>query len=103
MFKIKKGDTVQVIKGEDRGKKGKVLKVIPDDKKAIVEGVNLAKKHKRRTRDDQKGGIVSIEMPMHLANLKIFCKNCGRPAKTGFKVLPDGNKSRICKSCSEVI
>jgi len=103
MYKVKRGDIVQVICGNDRGKKGKIITVYPARAKALVEGVNLAKKHKRKTRDDQQGGIVSIEMPLSLSNLKLICKNCSRPVKTGFKILPGGSKVRVCKSCKEVI
>lgn len=103
MFKIKKGDTVQVIRGDDKGKKGKVLKVLIQSNKAVVEGINLVKKHRRQTRQDQSGGIVSIEMPMSISNIALLCKGCSRPAKVGFTVLKDGVKSRICKACKEAI
>lgn len=103
MFKIRNGDTVQVIKGKDIGKKGKVLNVLPDRKRALVEGVNLAKKHTRQTRQDQKGGIVSIEVPISISNLMFLCTHCGHPVRIGFKLLADGTKSRFCKSCKEVI
>ena len=103
MFKIRKGDTVEVIKGKDRGKKGKVLRVYPLNNRAIVEGINLAKKHRRKTREDQQGGIVSIEIPIKLCNLMLFCKNCNRRARAGFIILKDGTKSRVCKRCKEVI
>lgn len=103
MFRIKRGDTVEVIKGKDRGKKGKVLRLSPFVNRAIVEGINTVKKHKRRTREDEKGGIVSIEMPIELSNLMLFCKHCNHRARIGFRILKDGTKSRFCKSCNEVI
>ena len=103
MFKIRKGDTVEVIKGKDRGKKGKVLKVLPLNGRAIVEGINLVKKHKRRTREDEKGGIIPIEMPISLTNLMLFCKNCNCGRRVGFTILKDGTKSRFCKECKEAI
>jgi large subunit ribosomal protein L24 len=103
MFKIRKGDIVQVAKGKDKGKKGKVIYVISQTKRAVVEGINLAKKHKRQTRQDQQGGIVSIEMPISVSNLALFCKHCERPSRVGFSILKDGAKSRFCKSCKEVI
>ncbi len=103
MFKIRKGDTVEVIKGKDRGKKAKVLKVFPTGHKALVEGINLAKKHKRKTQQDQQGGVVSIEMPINTSNLMLFCKNCNRRARAGFIILKDATKSRICRHCKEVI
>lgn len=103
MFKIRKGDTVEAIKGKDIGKKGKVLKILPGQNRAIVEGINLVKKHRRQTRQDQPGGVVSIEAPISMANLMLFCKHCNRRVRAGFKVLADGTKSRFCKSCNEVI
>lgn len=103
MLKIRKEDIVQVIKGKDTGKKGRVLEVIRQKNRALVEGINLVKKHKRQSRQDQQGGIVSIETPISLANIMLLCKHCGRPARIGFKVAPDGTKSRFCKGCKEVI
>lgn len=103
MFKIKRGDLVQAIKGKDKGKKAKVLVLLPSAKKAIVEGLNMVKKHKRRTQQDDKSGIISVEKPISLNNLMLFCKSCNRPVKTGFKVLTDGTKSRFCKKCKETI
>jgi large subunit ribosomal protein L24 len=103
MFKIKKGDTVEAIKGKDKGKKGKVLNVSLETGRALVEGMNLAKKHKRQTSQDQKGGIVSIEMPISISNIALVCKSCNHATRVGFTILKDGTKSRICKSCKEVI
>jgi large subunit ribosomal protein L24 len=103
MFKIKKGDTVQVTKGKDKGKKGRVITIFTENHRALVEGVNMLKKHKRRTRDDQQGGIVSIEAPISIANLMLVCKACNRPARTGFKVMENKAKARYCKACNEVV
>jgi large subunit ribosomal protein L24 len=103
MLKIKKGDMVEVIKGKDRGKRAKVLRTFPLESRVIVEGINLAKKHRRKTREDQQGGIVSIEVPISISNLMLFCKNCNRRTRTGFIILKDGTKSRICKDCKEAI
>lgn len=103
MFKIRQGDTVQVIKGKDVGKKGKVLEVLPNKARALVEGINLFKKHKRQTRQDQQAGIVSIERPISIANLMVLCKHCAKPSRVGFKLLNDGTKARFCKSCKEAI
>lgn len=103
MLKIKRGDIVQVIKGNDRGKKGKVLRILPGGVRALVEGVNLVKKHRRKTQQDQTGGIVSIESPLLLHKLMYFCKRCTRPTRVGFTVLKDGTKTRICKDCKEAL
>ncbi len=99
MQKIKKNDIVQITKGKDKGKQGKVIDVIEDGARARIEGLNLAKKHKRQSRQDQKGGIVSIEMPVSISNLMLFCKHCSKPSRIGIMILKDGTKSRFCKSC----
>ncbi len=103
MLKIKKGDTIQAIKGKDKGKKGKVLSVSLETGRALVEGINMAKKHKRQSSQDQKGGIISIEMPISVSNIALVCKSCNRPVRVGFSILKDGTKTRICKSCKEAI
>jgi len=103
MQKIKKNDIVQIIKGKDKGKQGKVISVIEDNRRAIVEGLNLAQKHKRQSRQDQKAGIISIEMPVSVANLMVFCKHCSKPSRTGSMTLKDGTKSRFCKACKEAL
>ncbi len=103
MQKIKKNDIVQIMKGKDKGKKGKVINVIEAGNRAIVEGLNLAKKHKRQISQDQKGGIISIEMPLAISNLMVFCKNCSKPSRMGVVILKDGTKSRFCKACKEAL
>lgn len=99
MLKIKRGDTVQVIKGKDSGKKGKVLFLSHESGRALVEGINLVKKHKRQTKQDQQGGIVSIEAPLNIGNIMLFCPGCNHPVRVGFTVLKDKTKTRFCKSC----
>ncbi len=104
MFKIRKGDTVSVTAGKDKGKQGKVIHVYPEIHKALVEGVNFVKKHKRRTQQDQQhAGIVSIEQPIQLSNLKVICKSCNAPTRVAFSILKDESKVRICKKCNEAI
>jgi large subunit ribosomal protein L24 len=103
MQKIKKNDIVQVLKGKSRGKRGKVIDVFASAAKALVEGCNTAKKHRRQTRQDQKGGIVDIEMPIPLSNLAVVCKACDKPARVGAKTASDGAKERICKKCQGVL
>lgn len=99
MYKIKKGDSVELTKGKDKGKKGRVVEILSETGRAVVEGVNLVKKHKRQTKQDQQGGIISIEAPISVSNLKVVCKQCNKGVKVGFAVRKDGSKSRICKSC----
>ncbi len=103
MNKIKKNDTVVVIAGKDKGKRGRVLRIFPREKKAIVENINIVKKAKRRTRDDQKGGIIEIEVPIHLSNLMLVDKQTNQPTRVGFKILKDGSKVRISKKSGSVI
>ena len=103
MFKIKKADTVRVMVGKDRGKEGVVKQVFPEKRKAVVEGINYVKKHRRRTQQEQRTGIIQVEMPIALANLKLVCKNCNAPARVGFSILKDKTKARVCKKCNEAI
>lgn len=103
MQKIRKNDTVQITKGKDKGKQGKVINLVDSGRRAIVEGLNLSKKHKRQSSQDQKGGIISIEMPLSVSNLMIFCKHCSKPSRVGAMTLKDGTKSRFCKACKEAL
>ena len=102
MIKIRKNDTVLVLAGRDKGKTGKVLAVLPDNGRAIVEGINFVKRHTRKTSQDQQGGIIQKESPIILSNIALFCKGCNRPTKVGVSILQDGSKSRFCKRCNEV-
>ena len=103
MGRIRRDDTVTVMAGKDKGKTGKVLKVFPSTNRALVEGVNMAKKHTRQTRNDQQGGIVERECTINMSNLQISCKGCNRPVKTGYSTLASGEKVRFCKKCNETI
>lgn len=103
MLDIKKNDTVKVLAGKDKGKTGKVLKVYPARKRAIVQGVNFATKHARRTRQDEQGGIMHRESSIDISNLAVVCKGCNRQTRVGFDILKDGSKVRYCKKCSEVL
>lgn len=103
MRKIKKGDIVQIVKGKDRGKKGKVLEFSAGGRRIIVEGLNLVKKHKKQRRQDEKGGIIAIEAPLDVSNAMFFCKSCNKPARLGFSFLKDKTKSRVCRKCKEAV
>lgn len=103
MQKIKKNDIVHVLAGRDRGKSGKVFRVMANDGKALVEGINYVKKHMRKSKENQQGGIVQKESPIDLSNLSLFCKTCNKPAHVGTHELADGTKSRYCKKCKEVL
>lgn len=103
MAKIKKNDTVKILTGKDSGKTGKVLFVFTGKDRALVQGLNLVKKHTRRTSQDQQGGIIQKESSIHISNLMVVCQKCGKPTKVGFSKLSDGTKTRICKKCKELI
>jgi len=98
--KIKKNDRVKVIAGKDKGREGRVLRVLPDVNRAIVEGVNFTKKHTRPNPQRQvKGGILEKEAPIRISNLQVICTDCGRPSRIGRKRLDDGTGVRYCKAC----
>jgi len=101
--KIKQNDQIKVIAGKDKDKSGKVLRVFPKEKKAIVEGINFVKRHTRKTQQDQKGGVVQREAPISLSNLMVICTRCTKPTRVGITVLTDGTKSRYCKKCEEIL
>ena len=103
MLHIKKNDMVKVLAGKDKGKTGKVLRVYPKQGRAIVQGVNFSKKHSRRTRQDDQGGIIRREAPLSFSNLSIVCKGCNRPTRVGIDILSDNSKVRYCKKCKEVL
>ena len=100
--KIKKGDKVVVLAGRDKGQNGEVLKVIPKEDRAIVQGVNLVKRHTAQTAR-QEGGIISKEATIHLSNLALADPKTGKPVRVGFKVLEDGRKVRFAKGSGDMI
>jgi large subunit ribosomal protein L24 len=97
-MKVKKGDTVLVISGKDRAKKGKVVRVFPKINRIIVEGVNLRKKHVKPKRSGEKGQIVSLPLPLYVSTVKIICPRCGKATRIGYK-MEAGKKFRVCKKC----
>ncbi|MCD6583441.1 MAG: 50S ribosomal protein L24 [Candidatus Omnitrophica bacterium] len=102
-LRIKRGDKVVVLAGKDKGKIGKVLKVFPSKHRAIVEGINLVKKHMRRRREDEPYGIKDIPAPIDISNLALFCPYCNRGVRFEIKILEDKTKVRICKKCQKEI
>ncbi len=100
--KVKREDFVVVIAGKDRGKRGKVLRVLPKKQRVIVEGVNIVKKHQKPTATTA-GGIIEKPAPIHVSNVMLVCPKCGQPTRVGFTFLEDGTKVRRCKKCGEVI
>ncbi|MDO8523291.1 MAG: 50S ribosomal protein L24 [bacterium] len=101
--KIKKGDSVVVISGKDRGKTAKVINFFPKTYRIVVEGVAIKKVHRRPRKQGQKGEIVSLPSPIHVSNVLLYCKSCGKGTRTGFQFLDDGKKIRICKKCKSEI
>lgn len=102
-MKIKKDDTVLIISGKDKGKKGKVRFAYPDTKKVMVEGVNMIKKHAKAKAQVKQAGIIEREAPISAADVMLLCSKCNKPARIGFKILQDGRKARVCRACGEVI
>jgi large subunit ribosomal protein L24 len=100
---IRKNDTVLVIAGKDKGKKGKVRFAYPKDEQILVDGVNFIKKHIRARKEVRQAGIIEQEAPIHVSNVMLLCSKCNRPARVGFRFLEDGRKVRVCRSCHEVI
>ena len=100
---IRKDDTVMVIAGKEKGKTGKILKLLIDRDRALVEKVNLVKRHSKPTKANQQGGIVEKEASIHLSNLMFYCSKCAKPVRLGVKFLKNGKKARICKKCGEVL
>ncbi len=101
--KIRKGDLVLVIAGKDKGKTGKVTKVLPRENRVIVEGVNIVKRHMRARSQAQPSGIIEMAAPIHVSNVMLICPNCGEPTRVGFKITETGDKLRVCKKCGGVI
>src|SRR3990170_8193944 len=96
---VRRGDTVAIIAGKERGKRGKVLRVLVADGRVLIEHVNMIKKHQRPTQKLRQGGIIEREGPLALSNVLLVCGRCDKPVRTGIKVLADGRKLRACKQC----
>ncbi|MBL8907962.1 MAG: 50S ribosomal protein L24 [Rhizobiales bacterium] len=101
-LKIRKGDRVIILAGKDKGKSGEVLRVLPKEERAVVQGINMARRHQRQT-PSQEGGIISKEMPIHVSNLSLRDPKDGKPTRVGYKLLADGKKVRYAKRSGEVI
>ncbi|MBK1659011.1 50S ribosomal protein L24 [Paracraurococcus ruber] len=101
--KIKKGDRVQVLTGRDKGKRGEVIAVMPTESRALVQGVNLVKRHQKPQGMSQPGGITEKEAPIHLSNLALIDPKSDKPARVGFRLLEDGKKVRVAKPSGEVL
>ncbi len=103
MYSVRRGDTVEVSAGKDRGKRGKVLRVLAKKDRVLVEGVNFAKRHTRPSQKARQGGIVEKEMPLHVSNARLVCPRCSKPTRVGRRRDAAGKASRTCKACGEAI
>ena len=102
-FHVRKDDLVQVIAGKEKGKSGKVLKVLPHKNRVVVEKVNFIKRHSRPTGKTRQGGIIQKEAPIHISNVLLLCSKCNRGVRMGKRILEDGKKALVCKKCGELI
>ncbi len=101
-MKIKKGDTVEILSGNDRGKTGEVLEVIPKTQKIIVKGINIRKKHVKPRKQGEEGGIIPVECAIYSSKAAVVCPKCGKATKIGYKIEKE-QKVRVCKKCDTVI
>ncbi len=106
MQRIKKGDTVKVIAGKDKGVEGQVLRVLPKDNRVVVERVNVVKKHQKPVQagnQQTRPGIIEFEAPLHASNVMLVCTQCKQPTRVGFRINEEGRKVRVCKRCKQDI
>ena len=101
--KIRKNDTVMVIAGKDRGKTGKINRVLRADQRVVVAGVNIATKHVKNRPGVRQAGIIHVEAPLHVSNVMLVCPNCNKPTRVGFAFQEDGSKARVCKHCNQIV
>ncbi|MEX2055068.1 MAG: 50S ribosomal protein L24 [Candidatus Andersenbacteria bacterium] len=100
---IQRGDTVRVLRGKDRGKSAQVMAVLPREKRLVVEGINMVKKHVRPKRGGEKGQRVSVAAPLPLSNVQLVCPECKKSTRVGTRRNADGTRERLCKHCNAVI
>ncbi len=102
-LRIRENDTIEVITGKDRGRRGKVQRVMPRESRVLVEGMNMVKRHQKATGDLRQAGIISKENPLQLSNVRLVCTQCNTGVRVGFQILEDGRKVRVCRSCKQMI
>ncbi len=100
---IKKNDTVIVITGKEKGKRGRVISVNPSKHRVLIEGINIIKRHMKPSKKYSQGGIIEKEAPLHISNVMLLCPKCGKPTRISNTILADGKKMRTCTKCKEVI
>lgn len=101
--RVRRNDTVQVVRGKDRGKRGVVQRVLPDEGRVVVAGVNIVKRHLRAGARARQTGIVQMEAPIPVSKVMPICSHCNKPVRVGFRYLEDGTKERVCQKCHEPI
>jgi large subunit ribosomal protein L24 len=100
---IRKNDTVLVIAGREKGKRGKVLFVLPTRERVVVEHVNMVKRHQRPTQKLRQGGIIEREAPLHVSNVMLVCSKCDKATRVGVRVLGDDRRARVCRRCGDIV
>lgn len=100
---VRRDDEVEVITGKDRGKRGRITRVIPRENRVVVEGVNMVKRHLRRQPGSLQAGIIDMPAPLARSNVMLICPACNEPSRVGHTTLPDGGHVRVCKKCGEII
>ena len=102
-LRIRANDTIEVITGKDRGRRGKVQRVMRRESRVLVEGMNMVKRHQKASSDLRQAGIISKETPLQLSNVRLVCTQCNTGVRVGFQILEDGRKVRVCRSCKQMI
>jgi large subunit ribosomal protein L24 len=101
-FYLKKNDLVMVTKGKESGKSGRILRVLPEKRKVIIEKINFIKRHTRPHGQQKRGGILEKEAPLHISNVMLLCEKCNKPVRIGHRILEGGKKARVCRKCGEI-
>ena len=101
--RIRRDDKVKILAGKDRGKIGKVIRIVKKKNRVIVENINIVKSHQKPSMKNPQGGIIDIEAPIHLSNVMLMCNHCLSPVRSENKILEDGTKVRVCRKCNETI
>jgi large subunit ribosomal protein L24 len=101
-FHIKKNDLVMVTQGREKGKSGRVLKVLPEKERVLIEKINFVKRHSRPHGQQRRGGIIEKEAPLHISNVMLLCEKCNKPVRIGHRVLEGNKKARVCRKCGEI-
>ena len=102
-LKIKKGDTVVVLTGKDKGSKGEVTQVLPEERRVVVQGVNISTRHIKPSQTNPQGGLTKAEHPIHISNVALADPKTGKPSRVGYKVLKDGTKTRVARKSGETV